>query len=101
MSKILFILSIFLGTFSFSNELNEIRITSENYSLFENIIKVDLDKNTKLFKKSLEEKITNVEEINHNIVNVYKINKHNLLFLITSNTLDNSTSSRWMTPPPS
>ena len=90
MSKILFILSIFLGTFSFSNELNEIRITSENYSLFENIIKVDLDKNTKLFKKSLEEKITNVEEINHNIVNVYKINKHNLLFLITSNTLDNS-----------
>ena len=50
MSKILFILSIFLGTFSFSNELNEIRITSENYSLFENIIKVDLDKNTKLFK---------------------------------------------------
>ena len=83
MSKILFILSIFLGTFSFSNELNEIRITSENYSLFENIIKVDLDKNTKLFKKSLEEKITNVEEINHNIVNVYKINKHNLLFLIT------------------
>ncbi len=64
MSKILFILSIFLGTFSFSNELNEIRITSENYSLFENIIKVDLDKNTKLFKKSLEEKITNVEEIN-------------------------------------
>ncbi len=97
MIKILFILSICISTLLFGEEcdelgieLNEIRISSENYSLFENIIKVDLEKNTKLFKKSLEKKLEKVEEINHHLENVYEINKNTLLFLITSNTRDNS-----------
>ena len=96
MIKILFILSICISTLLFGEEcdelgieLNEIRISSENYSLFENIIKVDLEKNTKLFKKSWEKKLEKVEEINHHLENVYEINKNTLLFLITSNTRDN------------
>lgn len=97
MSKILFILSIFITIFSFANELDEIEnesskiyISDKNRLLYENIIEVDLDKNTKLFKKSLEKKLEKVEEINHHLENVYEINKNTLLFLITSNTRDNS-----------
>ncbi len=97
MSKILFILSIFITIFSFANELEEIEsesskiyISDKSKSLYENIIEVDLNKNEKLFKKSLQTKLKNVNEINHHLENVYEINKHNLLFLIASNTSDNS-----------
>lgn len=87
--RFLIILSILFFYVS-ANELNEIHISNENLSLYENIIKVDLDRNTKLFKKSLEKKLEKVEEINHHLGNVYEINKNTLLFLITSNTRDNS-----------
>lgn len=97
MSKILFILSIFITIFSFAKELEEIEnesskiyISDKSKSLYENIIEVDLNKNEKLFKKSLQTKLENVNEINHHLENVYEINKHNLLFLIASNTSDNS-----------
>lgn len=72
-----------------NKENNEVNISDENNLLYENIIKNDLDKNIRFFKKSLLSKITKVQEINHNLVNVYEINKNNLLFLITSNTPDN------------
>jgi hypothetical protein len=90
-------LSILIATFSFANELNEIEsesskiyISDKSKSLYENIIEVDLNKNEKLFKKSLQTKLKNVNEINHYLENVYEINKNTLLFLITSNTRDNS-----------
>lgn len=90
-------LSILIATFSFANELNEIEsesskiyISDKSKSLYENIIEVDLNKNEKLFKKSLQTKLKNVNEINHHLENVYEINKNTLLFLITSNTRDNS-----------
>lgn len=100
MIKKIFILTIFIATFLFGNEIEEdykinnddeveVNISDENYSLFKDIIEVDLEKNTLLFKKSLEKKITNVQEINHPLVNVYKINNRNLLFLISSNSQDN------------
>lgn len=97
MIKILFMLSIFISISSFANELEEIEtesskiyISDKSRSLYENMIEVDLNKNEKLFKKSLQTKLKNVNEINHHLENVYEINKHNLLFLIASNTSDNS-----------
>jgi len=72
-----------------NKENNEVNISDENNLLYENIIKNDLDKNIRFFKRSLLSKITKVQEINHNLVNVYEIDKNNLLFLITSNTPDN------------
>ena len=86
--KILFTLFI-LFSFILAKESDDINISVENYSLYENQIKVDLDKNIKIYKKSFQSKLTNVGEINHSLVNVYEVNKHNLLFLINSNTLDN------------
>ncbi|WP_323586433.1 hypothetical protein [Aliarcobacter butzleri] len=76
--------------FIFAKENNDINISLENYSIYENQIRVDLDKNTKIFKKSFQSRLTNIGEINHNLINVYEINKHNLLFLINTNTPDNN-----------
>ena len=85
----LFFTLFMLTSFIVAKESDDININLRNYSLYENQIKVDLDKNTKIFKKSFQSKLTNVGEIDHSLVNVYEVNKHNLLFLINSNTLDN------------
>ena len=101
MIKFFLISTIFVATFLFGNEIeedykinnnndDEIQvIRSEYYPLYENIIEVDLEKNAKLFKKSLEKKLSDVKKIRHSLVNIYKINKQNLLFLIQTNNQDN------------
>lgn len=87
--KILFTLFI-LFSFIFAKENNINNVSVDDYSLYENQIRVDLDKNTEIFKKSFQSKLTNVGEIDHSLINVYEINKHDLLFLINSNTPNNS-----------
>ncbi len=50
----LFFTLFMLTSFILAKESDYINISVENYSLYENQIKVDLDKNIKIYKKSFQ-----------------------------------------------
>ncbi len=75
------LLVLITATFLFAESLVQ-NNQFENY-LYENIVKIELEKKSNIFKK----------DVIHSLVNNYKLNENEILFLISSNTSDNTCHS--------